>query len=161
MALNVHRYNASITERTHAAFYYLEKTEKTDDVLLVHRRNINRPRPSDMVTRRPGDPRSRKLMSQLPVGYRFNGSIYLFDSRLGCVYMIGDFGQLGPEYVRDPPKDQYRARKNIPYERFFRCGDEFVLANNFALRHPANRCETRYVNMKKIGTERTMEQKRI
>lgn len=95
----LHRLDANEETRAKAPFYYLEKTQRPSEVVLVHRANIDVPRDNDVVTRRPGDLRVRSLFTELPVGYRHLGKVYLMDVALGCVYVINEFGSLSEFFL--------------------------------------------------------------
>ena len=48
-------------------------------------------------------------------------------------------------FAARPAKDQYRHRRNIPYEAFFSCDPRlYPAAEDLAQRQPANRCQTVY-----------------
>ena len=116
---NLHRHKADIVDRTRAYFYYLEKTSKPNEVRLVHRRNYASPRP--------GSPQQRPLLSpsQRPIGYKSGPNTFLFDTVLGCVYVIrGMPNSLEAAYEKSR-SDLILERKNIPYEDFFKCNVDY------------------------------------
>ena len=104
-------------------FYYLEKTDRSDEIIFLHRFSHQ----SVRITRSAEENRNRQLFSdehELPVGFRNNTNVYLFDSNLGCVHVITPVSSLKSS---DPRlKDIIRKRVNIPYEQFFECDSSFT-----------------------------------
>lgn len=133
VALHIQRLKAPAKERATAHYFYLEKNERPDQVLLVHRTNFK--------AKQAGEAQSdaelkAEMMRQLlppsshPVGYKNGENTFLFDNLLGCVYIIhrlpASLEALYKKYEGNPAAAEMTfSRTNVPYEEFFRCDVEY------------------------------------
>lgn len=121
-------------EQSKLPFFYLEKTERSDQVRLVHRRHYGKNRSGTEEERQLLPPKSH------PVGFRSGGNTFLFDSQLGCVYILTQLPSSLTKAYQETEEDLTISRKSLPFEEFFKCGNDYRRTENFP--YPANRCQT-------------------
>lgn len=114
--------------RNDAKYYFMEKTSRPNELLLVHRKVRGRSKSTP----------NKQLFQTPPVGFYHDGHLYMLDSILGCVYVVRLSNDLNLQDAFAKEENILLKRLNVPYERFFRCPDKIL--EPFPM--PANRCET-------------------
>lgn len=136
VALHIQRLKAPAKERATAHYFYLEKNERPDQVLLVHRTNFKAKQAASSPEAQSDAELKAEMMRQLlppsshPVGYKNGENTFLFDNLLGCVYIIhrlpASLEALYKKYEGNPAAAEMTfSRTNVPYEEFFRCDVEY------------------------------------
>ena len=122
-----------------AQYYYLVKGNKSNELILIHRKN--RHIVSTDIDDNTDDSNDRQLFHTQPIGYQYNNFTYLFNSEQGCVYMVDLSKSILSDYETNE-NDHITTRINIPYEWFFQCPPEFI--QNVHFQNSLNRCEADY-----------------
>lgn len=124
----IHPKSQKIDEHINKDYFYMLKTNRSDNVMLKKR--------TDNMNNKFLQDSKQQIFMNLAKGFRHNGDVYLFDSLVGCVYIIHNFTMKLSEEKRDTI---LLKRTNVPYERFFHCrGNLLAPLSKFN----KTRCET-------------------
>lgn len=107
-------------------FYFIERGDMVNKVVLVPRMERKKKK---------GNPK-RQLMSSVPRGYCLGSDVFLFDTLLGCVYIIRN---LNMSLAKTKKRTEVISltMDSIPLEQFIIC-PEFPVVSPFP--HDAGRC---------------------
>ena len=129
--VNAQQLNADAATRLAARYYYIEKSNDSREFVLIHSSRYHNSKPEA----------NNLLFTSLPHGLLVRGDMHLFDSTLGCVYIVKNWSRQNLYEVHKLERNIVKMRINVPYEKYFRCSSNFILAPDFYSIRSPDRCD--------------------